>query len=151
MTFIASLSRHTLRQLKFIIPGGLVTFWLNTHNAFWNIFTGDSQNGSWARTSAFLTVLLGVVTVSLFMYILLVPLIQGIRPDFHRWRQSGVLSSVIPVLTGSIVFGWTLTAFTLGRWTELGYLRGIIGASGLYALAFGLMGLIPAPKLYHRS
>ncbi|KAI0767905.1 hypothetical protein BC629DRAFT_1292675 [Irpex lacteus] len=148
MTFIGALSRHTLKQLKFIIPGGLVTFWLNTHQAFWSIFVGDGELGSYARTSAFLTVLLGVLTVSLFLYILLVPLIQGVRPDFRRWRESGILSSVIPVLTGSIVIGWTLTAFTLGRWSELGYLRGIIGASGLYALVFGLMGLIPAPKTY---
>lgn len=49
MTFIGALSRHTLKQLKFIIPGGLVTFWLNTHQAFWSIFVGDGELGSYAR------------------------------------------------------------------------------------------------------
>ncbi|KAG8213006.1 hypothetical protein J3R82DRAFT_11393 [Butyriboletus roseoflavus] len=37
--------------------------------------------------------------------------------------------------------------FTLGKWSSLGYLKGTIGASGLYALVFGLMGLLPAPMI----
>ena len=43
------------------------------------------------------------------------------------WRESGVLSSVIPVLTASIVMGWSLLSVTLGRWSSLGYFEGIIG------------------------
>ena len=35
----------------------------------------------YGSTSALITVLLGVLTVSLFLYVLLVPLIHGIRPD----------------------------------------------------------------------
>jgi len=151
MSAVVSLSRHTLRQLKFIVPGGIVTFYLDTHHEFWRILIGDADFSSWARTSAFITLLLGLATVALFMYILLIPLIQDTQPNFRHWRQSGVLSSVIPILTASIVIGWTLFSYTLGRWSELGYLRGIIGASGLYALSFGLMGLIPAPRSYHRS
>ncbi|KAI0346267.1 hypothetical protein BDW22DRAFT_1425769 [Trametopsis cervina] len=147
---ISSLSRHTLRQLKFIGPGAIATFWLNTHQALRDVLLGETSY-SWARTSAFFTLLLGVVTVTLFLYILLIPLIQGIQPDFRHWRQSGVLSSVIPILTGSIVMGWTTLVLTLGRWTELGYIKGTIGASGLYALVFGLMGLIPVPNSYQRS
>ncbi|KAI0701316.1 hypothetical protein BC835DRAFT_1323310 [Cytidiella melzeri] len=151
MTSSTSLSRHTLRQLKFIIPGALLTFWLDTHNAFWSIFSRDAEISSYALTSAFLALSLGAVTVSLFMYVLLMPIVQGIRPDFRHWRQSGILSSVIPILTASIVCGWILTVYTLGRWSELGFLKGIVGASGLYALVFGMMGLIPAPRSYQRT
>jgi len=88
--------------------------------------------------------------VVLFLYVLLVPWIRGIEPNYLSWRESGVLSSVIPVLTASIVMGWSLLSVTLARWSSLGYLEGVIGASGLYALVFGLMGLIPAPKV-HRA
>jgi hypothetical protein len=88
--------------------------------------------------------------------------------QYRSWRDSGVLSSVIPILTVAILGGWSLLCFTLGRWSGLGYLRGAVGgelsinqsdyprsqyyvpASGLYALTFGLLGLLPAPKV-HRS
>jgi len=81
------------------------------------------------------------------MYVLLFPLIKGEQPNYPHWRQSGVLSTVIPVLTASILAGWSLLTFALARWSSLGYLEGMIGASGLYALAFGLLGLIPAPRV----
>ncbi|GJE88755.1 hypothetical protein PsYK624_048380 [Phanerochaete sordida] len=148
---VVSVSRHTFRQLKFIVPGGLITFYLRTHHAFWSLVNGDSPSGGWAWTTAALTLALALVTVVLFMYILLTPLIKGEKPDFRHWRQSGVLSTVIPILTTAIITGWSLLTYTLGRWSSLGYIKGAIGASGLYMLAFGLMGLIPAPRVYRRS
>jgi len=102
------------------------------------------------RIAAVMSLALGLIIVILFLYVLLVPWIRGIEPNYLSWRESGVLSSVIPVLTASIVMGWSLLSVTLGRWSSLGYLEGIIGASGLYALVFGLLGLIPAPKV-HRT
>ena len=76
-------------------------------------------------------------------------------------------------MTASIVAGWSLLGYTLGAWSDLGYIEGTIAgmslrfgqpcafvvgsrtltifcivASGLYALAFGLLGLIPAPKVH---
>ena len=77
-------------------------------------------------------------------------------------------------MTASLVAGWSLLVYTLGRWSSLGYLEGVIAgpypqlsssnsvrsqltergpiprgcaATGLYALAFGLLGLIPAPRV----
>ncbi|EMD34077.1 hypothetical protein CERSUDRAFT_117590 [Gelatoporia subvermispora B] len=142
-----SLSRHTLRQLKFVLPGGLITFWLGSHHQLWSIIKGEAQVDHWARLAALASLGSAIVTVALFSYILLVPLIQGQQPNYRRWREHGVLSSVIPTLTASIVLGWTALSYTLGRWSPLGYLEGVVAASGLYALAFGLLGLIPAPKV----
>jgi len=144
-----SLSRHTLRQLKFVIPGGAITYYLGTHKVFWRMVTDMSWDG-WARTAAVTSFALGLVIIALFLYILLVPWIRDIEPNYISWRESGILSSVIPVLTASIVMGWSLLSVTLSRWSSLGYFEGVIGASGLYALIFGLMGLIPAPKV-HRT
>ncbi|EPQ54094.1 hypothetical protein GLOTRDRAFT_106629 [Gloeophyllum trabeum ATCC 11539] len=93
---------------------------------------------------------MGALTVCLFLYVLLVPWIRGLPPDYRSWRQSGELSKVIPMLTASIVTGWSSLSFTLARWSGLGFMEGIIGASGVYALAFGLLGLLPAPRVRRR-
>ncbi|KAH8100847.1 hypothetical protein BXZ70DRAFT_936190 [Cristinia sonorae] len=146
-TSIASMSRHTLRQLKFILPGGLVTLWLDSHHKFWRIYNGEAGTGSFAWTVSLLALVSGVLTIGLFMYVLMFPLIRGEQPDYKHWRQSGFLSTVIPVMTASILTGWSLLTYTLARWSNLGYIEGVIGASGLYALAFGLLGLIPAPRV----
>lgn len=45
--FVSLLSRHTLKQLKFVLPGGAITYWLDTHNRFWSIASSASQG--WAR------------------------------------------------------------------------------------------------------
>lgn len=45
----AAVSRHTFSQLKFIVPGGLVTYWLQTHTTLWEIYTGEADSGGWAR------------------------------------------------------------------------------------------------------
>ncbi|KAL0955008.1 hypothetical protein HGRIS_003932 [Hohenbuehelia grisea] len=135
---------HIFRQLKFIIPGATVTYFLGTLHEFWRV---TEQAHGWARTTAFTALGLGFTTISLFIYILLLPLLKGIEPDYRSWRESGVLSKVIPVLTSSIVVGWLLLVEMLGHWTHLGYFKGLIGASCLYALVFGLLGLIPAPKV----
>ncbi|KAG6331768.1 hypothetical protein ID866_7321 [Astraeus odoratus] len=141
-----SISQHTFRQLKFIVPGAFVTYLFDTHRIFLGLLNA-SERSDWARTSAFLSLGLGSVVVGLFLYVLLVPWIQGIEPDYRSWRQSRILSSVIPALTTAILAGWSLLSITLGKWSELGYLEGTIGASGLYALTFGLIGLLPAPKI----
>ncbi|KAN0092761.1 hypothetical protein V8E55_003545 [Tylopilus felleus] len=143
---LRALSRHTLRQLKFIIPGATITFLLNTHHVLLGLLSTPSASpGDWSRTAAFTASCLGGIVILLFLYLLLLHWIQGVEPDYRSWKKSGVLSHVIPTLTAAIVAGWSMLAITLGKWSNLGYLKGTIGASGLYALVFGLMGLLPAP------
>jgi len=77
----------------------------------------------------------------------LIPMIKGIPPNYRSWRESGELSSVIPVLTVSIISGWATLCGVLGRYSGMGFILGTIGGSGLYALAFGIMGLLPAPRV----
>ncbi|PPQ85387.1 hypothetical protein CVT25_006418 [Psilocybe cyanescens] len=138
-------TQHTLRQLKLVLPGAAITYYLGTLNDFWKIIQGNG--GSWARLAGFGASGLGFMTVTLFLYVLLMPWITSEEPDYQTWRESGILSSVIPVLTGSIVVGWLLAVSTLGQWSALGYVKGTIGVSAFYALTFGLLGLIPVPKV----
>lgn len=142
-------SRHTIRQLEYILPGALITYYYGTISEFLRILSHENlTHGSWlASNSAFLSLTLALLTVSLFVYILLLPLIKGEQPNYRSWRESGPLSTVIPILTASIVLGWSLSVFTLGHWTTLGYARGVIATTGLYALAFGILGLLPVPKV----
>jgi len=144
--FMASMSQHTLKQLKFVLPGGLVTYLLRSVPRLWDLLEND-RGSHWARLSAQMSLVCGLLTISLFLYVLLLPWIKGVHPDFSRWRQSGELSVVIPILTGLMTLGWPLLSFTLSYWTDLGALKGTVASSALYALAFGLLGLIPAPML----
>lgn len=93
-----SLSSHTLRQLKFVIPGALITYYLGTHHVFWDMVNGIGWDG-WARYTEFLSIIspfritpthrtaaiasfaLGCLIVTLFLYVLLVPWIRGIEPN----------------------------------------------------------------------
>lgn len=45
---MSSLSRHTLKQLKFVLPGALVTYLLDTLPHFWHLVVDDHAH-SWAR------------------------------------------------------------------------------------------------------
>ncbi|KAI6115626.1 hypothetical protein EDD16DRAFT_1593547 [Pisolithus croceorrhizus] len=143
-----SLSRNTFRQLKFIIPGAVVTYVFDTCHVVLGLLA-HSEPSNLARLFALLSLALGSCVVGLFLYVLFVPWIQGVELNYRSWRESPILSSVIPVLTASILAGWSLLSITLGKWSRLGYIEGTIGASGLYALTFGLIGLLPAPK-FHR-
>ncbi|KZV60642.1 hypothetical protein PENSPDRAFT_593837 [Peniophora sp. CONT] len=138
-------SAHLVRQLRFVVPGGAATYVLGTLEKMHDpSLTVDCRG----HRPLFATSLAaGVTTVLLFLYILLIPVIKGIPPNYRSWRESGELSSVIPGLTASIIVGWTSLAYVLGRYSSLGYLKGTISSLGLYALGFGIMGLLPAPRI----
>lgn len=40
-------AQHTLRQLKLVVPGGAITYYLKTLHEFWRIAQGEG--GSWGR------------------------------------------------------------------------------------------------------
>ncbi|THH09155.1 hypothetical protein EW145_g2221 [Phellinidium pouzarii] len=74
----AHLSRHTLKQLKFVLPGGFVTYVLGTLARFWQLVEEES---GWARLYARMSLACGLMTVVLFLYILLVPWLRGAQPN----------------------------------------------------------------------
>lgn len=113
-------TEHTLRQLKLVIPGAAITYYLGTLDDFWKILQGFG--GSWAQSVFFLlfstTTLfsyisfssfchsffiipslhsrlaglgasgLGFITVTLFLYVLLMPWITGEEPNVCRHLDS---------------------------------------------------------------
>ncbi|CAK5283764.1 unnamed protein product [Mycena citricolor] len=161
---------HVLRQLQLLVPGAALTYYLETPD---HLLVTLSSRG-WGRTAALASLGLEALTIVLFVYIFLTPWIHGESPNvrhlisrhlllcsvlitiitlarqFRSWRASGVLSSVIPILTFSIVTGWLGMVATLGQ-TSMGYPRAVVGTSAIYAATFGLLGLIPAPSFRRSS
>ena len=48
MSSLVSLSRHTLKQLKFVLPGGVLTYYFDSHNLLLGILNGDAGSMAWA-------------------------------------------------------------------------------------------------------
>ncbi|KAI0279741.1 hypothetical protein BGY98DRAFT_915448 [Russula aff. rugulosa BPL654] len=140
-------SGHLSRQLRFVLPGAAITYWFHTPSLLARIWADAAPL---ARPLVGLSVLSGLLTIALFLYILLIPVIKGIPPNYRSWRQSGELSSVTPVLTVSTISGWAALCGVLGRYSGMGYILGTIAGSGLYALAFGIIGLLPSPRVARR-
>ncbi|KAF8575971.1 hypothetical protein K439DRAFT_698298 [Ramaria rubella] len=133
---------HTRKQLKYIATGGVIT-WFTRILSQLRTLLYDARGS--ARVLTLLSSLLGVTTILIFLYLVLLPRVRGANPNYSNWRDSPELAVVIPILTTSIVLGWSCLAFTLSTWSTLGVLLSLVGTSGLYALCFGLIGLIPVP------
>ena len=48
MSSLVSLSRHTLKQLKFVLPGGALTYYFDSHNLLLRILGGEQGSHGWA-------------------------------------------------------------------------------------------------------
>jgi len=133
---------HKRKQIKFILTGGTITWFTGILSRLQTLL--EDATGI-ARFFTLSSAILGIATIALFLFVVLLPRIRGANPNYANWRDSPDLAAVIPVLTGCMVGGWSCMVLTLSMWSSLGTLWSIIGASGLYALAFGLIGLIPTP------
>ncbi|KAF8920330.1 hypothetical protein CPB85DRAFT_1274623, partial [Mucidula mucida] len=70
--------RHTIKQLKLVVPCGLVTFWCSTISEFRHVLEVE---GGWARGCAFGSIGMAAMTVVLFLYVMLIPWREGVNPD----------------------------------------------------------------------
>ena len=48
-SLVSAFSRHTLKQLKFVLPGGLLTYYFDSHNALLRILGGEDGVQGWGR------------------------------------------------------------------------------------------------------
>ncbi|KAG8841479.1 hypothetical protein FRB91_004975 [Serendipita sp. 411] len=161
--------RHTTKQLRWIVLGGALTWYTDVVRHLRELLQSPSSPAApetlktwqWNRLSGLASVGLGAMTVVLFLYLLLLPRFSGRRLNvrlcsrlesrivdliqkYAQWRQSEELRVVIPILTVTIFVGWSTLLFTLYASSLQGFLMSLLGASGLYTLSFGLLGLIPS-------
>jgi len=142
---------NAIKQLKFVALGGASTYYLDTYSELvglvfpeWVESAGAAQSRT-AKITAPIALVLLVMTVTLFLYLVLLPRVKGIHPEYGRWRDTQQLRTIVPILTFCILSGWTLLVYSLAKGTNLGLPKSVVGAIGLYTLAFGLIGLIPVP------
>lgn len=100
------ISKHTVRQLKFIIPGAAITYAFNTHRVFLELLTRQGVKGQWGRWAtidkflnkylrlirlfAFTSIGFEGLVIILFLYVLLVPWIHGLEPDVSSFQYCHV-------------------------------------------------------------
>ncbi|KAJ3537985.1 hypothetical protein NMY22_g5364 [Coprinellus aureogranulatus] len=92
---------HAARQLKFVIPGGLATYYIGVLEEFGRTLLG--YNGSVAKTGAMTAGGLGLTTVALLLYVISL-YYTAAEPDFRSWRDSSPLRRVITVRTAASSF-----------------------------------------------
>ncbi|KAK2460354.1 hypothetical protein APHAL10511_007743 [Amanita phalloides] len=77
------MSSHTLRQLKLIVPGVVITYYLGTLDEIWHLFHGHV--GSWPQSAT-----------------LIIIANNGVEPDFRSWRQSVDTAGIRTWTVGSV-------------------------------------------------
>lgn len=90
-TSSSSWSQHTLRQLRFILPGGAAAYWLDLGEVLRRVLL-ESVEG-WGRTTALAGVGLGLVTVVLFLYVLIAPWMTGSEMNVRGSLELDALST----------------------------------------------------------
>lgn len=114
-------AQHALRQLKLVVPGAAITYYLETLHEFWRIVLGEGgwwgrfvvqltffgRNANfwplicyrdffcWCRTVALIALGHGLTTIALFIYVLLTPWIKGVEPNVCL-----LLQAILHHLTG---------------------------------------------------
>lgn len=46
---LMSFSRHTLKQLKFVLPGGLLTYYFDSYNVLLRLLNGEGGDQGWSQ------------------------------------------------------------------------------------------------------
>lgn len=137
-----SLASKALNQAKYVVTGGALVYYFGVGKEFTDVLHTSGLPSVIALASLAAT----LATISIFLYLLVyLPRFKRINPDYHNWRMSKDLSRVVPILTGTILSGWSLLAISLATWSHLNVVQSLAGALGSYALMFGLIGMIPTP------
>ncbi|GMK55119.1 hypothetical protein CspeluHIS016_0201750 [Cutaneotrichosporon spelunceum] len=159
--------RRLIKHGKYIAAGAAGIWWLDLVTAVENLLESPD---SWARRILVAAGSLHALTLSIFLYLVVfLPWLRGYIPNYPKWQQSRRLRVLFPVLTASILLGWSCFVFALNKTTHpaprssiherirgaldvphsdgLGLFSSMAGATAIFSLTFGLLGLIPAPRV----
>ncbi|KAL7424194.1 hypothetical protein Q5752_001780 [Cryptotrichosporon argae] len=157
---------------KYVVPGALGVWATGVADVARDVLDGE---GGWIRKTLLAAIGFYVATVLIFLYLVVfLPWLRGYMPNYPRWQQSARLRVLVPVLTATILLGWTSLVVALsqaGKATPalalrdalraigdasleavrgargLGLLKSMAGATAFYSLTFGALGLIPTPTV----
>ncbi|WVR05337.1 hypothetical protein IAU60_002351 [Kwoniella sp. DSM 27419] len=163
-------SSPLIKHGKYVLLGSAACWWSGLPMGVMRVL---EMEGGWIRKMMVAGLSLHGVTVFIFLYLVLfLPWLRGYIPNYPKWQQSARLRFIVPLLTLTILLGWTSLVVSLsqaGKRTMLesavdavkglgnasleqmegvrglGVFRSMVGATGLYTLTLGLLGFIPAP------
>ncbi|PVF95670.1 hypothetical protein CPB86DRAFT_827746 [Serendipita vermifera] len=120
--------RNTTKQYRWLVLGGGLTWYTHVLDHLPKLLerpqdtrVGHPQEKStwpWSRISGWTSVSLGILTILVFLYLLVLPRFTGRRPQYSQWQSNQHLRVMIPLLTGTIFFGWTSLVLTLFWYSE---------------------------------
>ncbi|OCF36408.1 hypothetical protein I317_01982 [Kwoniella heveanensis CBS 569] len=165
-----------IKHGKYVVLGLGGCWWTDLPNAIARVLdttAGKGGESDWVRKVMLLGLGLHGTTVFIFLYLVLfLPWLRGYIPNYREWQQSPRLSLIVPVLTATILLGWTSLVVSLsqaGKRTMfesavdavkavgngsleqmqggkgLGVFKSMVAATALYTLTIGVLGLIPTP------
>lgn len=146
-----------IKHGKYVALGGAGCWWTDLFPVAADIRGGT---GGWARNVLRVAVGLHGLTVLIFLYLVLfLPWFRGYIPHYPRWQQSARLRVLVPLLTASILSGWTCFVVALSQAPTpatssppavhrqpMGIVSAMAAATSLFVLTLGVLGLIPAPR-----
>lgn len=140
-----------IRNAKYVI-GGLVGGWYTDLGGVVADVLGVETVGKrsgWNRTTMMVSLTLQSITIAIFLYLVVVlPWFQGYLPNYSSWQKSRRLRILVPALTLTILAGYITLIISISKGSNLGIFKSILGASAMYSLTFGLLGLIPTPSVH---
>ncbi|BEI81674.1 hypothetical protein CcaverHIS002_0208340 [Cutaneotrichosporon cavernicola] len=162
--------RRLVKHGKYVAAGAAGIWWLDLVTAVENLLESPD---SWARRMLVAAGGLHALTLTIFLYLVVfLPWLRGYMPNYPKWQQSRRLRVIFPVLTTSILLGWSFLVFALNKTTHpaprssiherirgaldvqhrdgLGLFSSMAGATAIFSLTFGLLGLIPSPRMSPR-
>ncbi|WWC89793.1 uncharacterized protein L201_004719 [Kwoniella dendrophila CBS 6074] len=156
---------------KYVVLGTLGCWYADLINAIPNVL--DQESG-WIRKVMIAGLSAHCATIVIFLYLVLfVPWFRGYIPDYPKWQTSARLQVIVPLLTATILLGWTSIVISLSQAGKssilhsaidavkavgnanleqmqggngLGVFKSMVGATSLFVLTLGILGFIPAPS-----
>ncbi|WVQ78514.1 hypothetical protein IAT38_000600 [Cryptococcus sp. DSM 104549] len=160
-----------IKHGKYILAGGAGCWWVDLAGGVGRVLDKD---GGWVRRMMIAGLGLHAATVLIFLYLVLfLPWLRGYIPNYVKWQDSARLRVIVPLLTTTILGGWTCLVISLsqgGKTTMfesvmdavrglgnasleqmeghegMGVFGSMVGATALYTFTLGVLGLIPAPS-----
>ncbi|ODN98328.1 hypothetical protein L198_03572 [Cryptococcus wingfieldii CBS 7118] len=167
----ASRTAVFIKHGKYVLVGGLGCWYLDYPDVVKR--TLEARHG-WIRRVLITGLGLHIATIFIFLYLVLfLPWVRGFTPNYPKWQESARLRIIVPLLTASIIGGWTCLVISLsqaGKTTTLqsvldafkavgnasleqmegregmGIFSSMAGATALFTLTLGILGMIPAPS-----
>ncbi|WWC60857.1 uncharacterized protein I303_103433 [Kwoniella dejecticola CBS 10117] len=155
---------------KYVLLGAFGCWYTDLPNAVRNVL-GDE--GGWIRKVMLVGLSAHAATILIFLYLVLfLPWFRGYIPNYPKWQTSARLKVIVPLLTTTILLGWTCIVVSLSQAGKrsilhsavdavkavgnanleqmegergLGVFRSMAGTTALFTLTLGVLGFIPAP------